>query len=145
MKIRIIKIIDIGFFGFLLKNLFIEIILILGMALLIYLGYCIDNRPITFSYQILSSCLSFSSLIVIVGFLTEWLSHTLNIVTDHNFNLRFVHRNIINLYTVTIFICVNILAFILLIPKKYLLTILIPFAFSFLQLISHIVRQYFRK
>lgn len=128
---------------YILKIILIEVCFILVLTSVFFLAYCIDNK--TLSYEELIYDIRLSSLIIVSSFVTVGLAHSITILVEHNWNLSFVHNSIINLYCIGIYISINILVLILLIPPKYIIIIVLPFALALLQIFSHQVSHHFRK
>lgn len=130
---------------YILKIILIEVCFVLLLTSVVYLVHAIENKTLIPSYQELIYDIRLSSLTIIASFMTIWLADSITMLVQHKWDFSFVHYNIANLYSIGIYISVNVLVFLLLIPKKLIITILLPFVLALLQVLSRQVSQYFRK
>lgn len=130
---------------YILKIILIEVCFVLLLTSVVYLVHAIENKTLIPSYQELIYDIRLSSLTIIASFMTIWLADSITMLVQHKWDFSFVHNNIANLYSIGIYISVNVLVFLLLIPKKLIITILLPFVLALLQVLSRQVSQYFRK
>ena len=130
---------------YILKIILIEVFFVLLLTSVVYLVHAIENKTLIPSCQELIYDIRLSSLTIIASFMTIWLADSFTMLVENHWDFGFVHNNIANLYSIGIYISVNVLVFLLLIPKKLIITIILPFVLALLQVLSRQVSQYFRK